>query len=208
MAKTLADAVLKGFSKARLQKALIKVPRLRVGKEKVIKQKKEDKIPVSSIINILIKTAVESAKREKREKPVVGESKSYRALKESIAVSNGGYGTVSRSYRTAPHTSYIDYGKLFSYLGKFRAQNAFETFASESHTERTNRLMEQDNKFYLVDREVIDTGVRSIKYLTHGTLAGAPSAVPNGNISSGEWEKFKLWMIVDYVMFNLKMRTL
>src|SRR3989338_1506425 len=198
------------FSKIKLKKASVKVPKLKTrdkSNEKAAK-KQQVEIPISSIVSILIKAAVEKAKRDEKEKAKAEESKSYTAIKESRIINLGGYGTVYKIYGVAPHAPYIDYGKLFSYLGRFRAQGSFENFAGDNPAERINKIMEQGNKFYLIDNEVRDDGVRSIKYFTHGVLTGAPSAVPIGGISSGDWEKFKIWMIVDYVMFNLKMSTL
>lgn len=210
--KTLSERVLSDFSRIRVKKVYVKVPKLmvkkKVKKARELKPKAEDKIPNSSIVSILIKNALEKAKREKKEKGLE-EGKSYTILKENRAlVVNGGYGTTSRGYGATPHTSYVDYAKLFSYLGKYRAQSGFENFVSDSPTERINKIMEQGNKFYLVDREVIDTGIRAMKYFTHGTITGDLSAVPMGGISSGDWEKFKLWKLVDYVMFKFKMDTL
>lgn len=205
--KTLVERVIRDFSKVRLDKATVKVPRLKAVRQKQAKPKAES-IPISSIVSIMIKNAVEKAKRERKEK-TIEEGKSYKIVKDGKELLfNGGYGTVAKGYGSAPHTSYVDYGKLFSYLGSFRAQSGFENFDGQTSTEIINKMMEQDNKFYLVDREVIDNGVRSIKYFTHGQVVGELSAVPMGGINSADWEKFKLWKMVDYVMFNLKMSTL
>ena len=62
---TLADRIA-GYSKIRLGKVTVKVPKLRV---KVIQPKpkraKTD-IPISSIVNILIKNAIEKTKSDKK----------------------------------------------------------------------------------------------------------------------------------------------
>ena len=155
-------------------------------------------------MNILIKTAVENVKKNKKVKIEAANAKNYRILKDSRPIV-GGYGANAGSYGNSPHTSYIDYGKLFSYLGKFKAKSMYENF--ENPAESINKAMELDNRFYLIDREVMDTGVMGMKYFTTGFTTGAP-ALPAGNINSADWEKFKMWMIVDYVMFNLKMRTM
>ncbi|MBS3100618.1 hypothetical protein J4204_00620 [Candidatus Woesearchaeota archaeon] len=205
-AKTLSDRIAKDFSVIKLKKAVIKVPKLKAVKPKA-KPKKLDEMPVSSVINILIKSAVEKAKKEKREKAALQDDRNYIILKDDKIKSIGGYGAVSKSYGASPHSSYVDYGKIFSYLGKFRAQSAFENFDG-SHVERLNRIMEQGNKSYLIDKETMDSGVKNIKYFINGPLAAGPGSVPLGGMSSAEWEKFKMWMIVDYVMFSLKMSTL
>jgi len=210
--KTLADK-LKNFSTIKVKNASVKVPKLDIRKKAVSNRKKlattakDDKIPVSSIIDILIKTAVDNAKKEGKEKSGVEESKTYAISKEDAKIKFEGYGNSFRRYETAPRTPYVNYEKLFSYLGKFKAQSPFENFASDNPTERINKVIEQGNKFYLIDNEVRDDAVRSIKYFTHGAVMGE-QAVPTGKINSADWEKFKIWKLVSYVEFNLKMQTL
>src|SRR3989344_1051821 len=115
--ETLPDKILNGFSKIKLKKASVKVPRLKVRKNKAAKLKSEDKIPISSIIDILIKAAVEKAKREKKEKSLERD-KSYDISKDDKPlIANGGYGTVSKGYGASPHASYVDYEKIFKTAG-------------------------------------------------------------------------------------------
>jgi len=204
---TLAEKIRKNFSKVRVKGAIVRVPKLNIKKIKASKIKKQDKTPVSSIVSILIKSSIESAKKERKEKSELEEDRAYRIPKEDAKTGFEGYGAFSRRYGASPHASYVDYGKLFSYLGKFRAQGAFENFASDNPTERINKIVEQGNKFYLIDNEVRDDAVRSIKYFTHGAVMGE-QALPTGKINSADWEKFKIWKLVSYVEFNLKMQTL
>jgi len=209
--KTLTDKVSRNFSSIKLKKTSVKIPKVKAAKEKAVRRNKREygsEINISSLINILVKSPSQEDKKGKKEKSEVQEGKGYAILKEEMPVVNGGYGTISRSYGSAPHSSYVDYGKLFSYLGKFRARSAFENFADDGPAERINRMIEEGNKFYLVDRETMDNGVRSLKYFTSGVILGDLGAVPSGGINSGDWEKFKLWKLVDYVTFNLKMSTL
>ena len=206
---TLAEKVRGGFSRIKVRGSSVKVPELKPKKSKARKPAaKERKVTNSTLINILIRNALENAKMEKSAKKQTKSSRAYRIIEEDEPQITGGYGTVSGIYGSSPPSSYVDYGKLFSYLGKFRSKGGFENFSGDNPTERINTIMEQGNKFYLVDREVIDSGVRSIKYFTSGVLLGELSAVPMGGINSGDWEKFKLWKLVDYVMFNLKMQTM
>ena len=204
---TLAEKIRKNFSKVKVKGAIVKVPELNVKKIKASKTKKQDKTPVSSIVSILIKSSIENAKKERKEKSEAVENKAYRISKEDAKTDFEVYGSSSKRYGASPHTSYLDYGKLFSYLGKFKAQSSFENFAGDSPVERINKIVEQGNKFYLIDNEVRDDGVRSIKYFTHGALMGE-QAIPTGKINSADWEKFKIWKLVSYVEFNLKMQTL
>jgi len=202
---TLADRIKKNFCKVKLKGASVKVPGLRRRKKQTSKSGGHSRVPTAAIVNILIRSAVEEAKRGRIEKNIF--SNGTMSIKAGKEAANGGYGAASRLYG-ASSEAYVDYSKLFSYIGRFRSQSPYEDYSGESHTEKINRIMEQDNKFYLVDREVIDDGVRSIKYFTFGVMLREPGPVPMGGINSADWEKFKLWKLVDYVMFNLKMSTL
>ena len=80
--KTLADKISRNLSRVNIKKASVEVPKLRVRNKKNSTSKKDDKIPISSIVNILINSTIEKAKREKKEKHVIEEDKSYTILKE------------------------------------------------------------------------------------------------------------------------------
>ena len=208
MNDTLTEKIEISFENVRLSKALVKIPRLRIRKshnKKRIKQSKpKHEIPTSTIIRILLKAVNE---RKKDEKKKLADSIQYKVIRdERPLLENAGYGTVSKSYGSLIKAAYIDYGKLFSYLGEIKSRNAFEDFDA-SPTQLTNRILDQGNKFYFVDREVIDTGVRTLKYFIPGEITGEIHVVPVG-VNSTDWEKFKLWMKIDPVMFNLKMKTL
>ena len=203
---TLAEKIKKNLSIIKVKGAVVKVPKLRIKKIKTIKskpKKQNDKIPNSSIINILIKIAVAKAKREVKEKSVE-KDKSYKLITEgNKLIAHGGYGAVSKSYGSV-HTSYIDYGKLFSYLGSFRAKQPYENMAE--HIGVLNKSIESGS-FTLVDIETMDKGARQIKYfMPLGTNANihTPSLFPMPGMSSGEWEQFKLWMKLDPVIYALK----
>ena len=206
-AKTLTDRILVGFSKVKLKKTFVKVPKLNVRKDRIkkISEKKDNKIPISSIVDILIKSAVNKAKTEKKGKAQVEEGKSYTSLNEDKSIESGGYGTIQKAYGTAPHTSYVDYGKLFSYLGKFRAKSPYESFASAQEQNPA-----EAKTFTLVDNETMEKGARYVKYFFpkaadfHSTLT---SLVPVAGMNSSEWEQFKLWMKLDPVMYSLKTST-
>ncbi len=204
MTKTLADKVLKDFSKVKIKKIFVKVPKLRIKKNKVAKSKPDDKIPISAIINILIKNSIEKAKREKKEKTLAEEDESYTSLKdERHSIINGGYGAVSKGYG-AFHTSYVDYGKLFSYLGKFKSQNAYENMAE--HVGVINRSLDS-NSFTLVDRETMDKGKFYVRYVNSKIPIDKTSLVPIAGMNSAEWEQFKMWMRLDTTMYLLKTST-
>lgn len=206
LTKTLAEKILRDFSRVKLKKATVKVPKLKVKNKKVIKLKKDDSFPISSIINILIRTAVEKAKRERKRKSALEEDKKYSLFKDDRELKvNGGYGTVSRDYGASPHTSYVDYGKLFSYLGKFRSQSAYENM-DDDHFTRINKSLD-DKGFSLIDKNTMEKGTRYVKYVAGSQDINTLSLVPVAGMSSAEWEQFKLWMKLDPVMYRLKTST-
>lgn len=200
-AKTLAERISRNFSRVKLKKSSVKVPKLKLRKEG-IKSKKEDNLPVSSIISILIKNAVEKIKMERKEKSLAEEDKSYTILKEGRELKvNGGYGTVSKGYENTSHNSYVDYGKLFSHLGKFKAQGAYED--KNDWVSIVNDSL-SEGKRQLVDSETIGKALMHVTYATPSRNIDSSSLVPIGNMNSDEWEKFKLWMKVDPVMYRFK----
>ena len=203
---TLADKVI-NFSKIKLRKATIKVPRLKIKKKKLTNQKEQEHIPNSSIINILIKAAIDKAKREKKAK-VVEEDRIYKLLKEDRAIIfNGGYGTASKVYGTKQHTTYVDYGKLFSYLGKFKSQSPYEKMTV--HVASLNKTTESGS-FVLADRDAMDKIGRFDRYMKTPVMAiqtMALSLVPIAGLSSAEWEEIKNLMRFDSVMYTLKSKT-
>ena len=203
---TLADRIKMDFSKVKLKKAAVKVPKLKVRTRKAIGLKSDDKMPVSSIINILIKTAVEKAKKERKERAVV-DGRSYNILKDSKPIGNGGYGAISKGYGSKPHASYVDYEKLFSYLGKFKSQSPYENMAEQLG--KLNAATESGS-FVLADRDSMDKIGRFEKYNKPQVMAIqtiALSLVPVAGLSSAEWEEIKNLMKFDSVMYTLKSKT-
>ena len=204
---TLAEKILRDFSKVKLRKVTIKVPRLKIKNKKLTNQKEQEQIPNYSIISILIKTAVEKAKKERKEKPAK-EDKSYKILKDERDLTfNGGYGTVSKSYGSMPRISYVDYGKLFSYLGKFKSQRPYERMAE--HVASLNKTTESSS-FVLADKDAMDKIGRYDKYMKNPSMdmpVMALSLVPIAGLSSGEWEEIKMFMKLDPVIYALKTKT-
>lgn len=206
--KTLAQKILNNFSRVKVRKASVKVPKLKIRKGKFRKPENNDKIPISSIINILIKSAVEKARRNRKGKAIVEEDKSYSLFKDDRELKvNGGYGTVSKGYGMAPHVSYIDYEKLFSYLGKFKSQSAYENMDGNVGT--LNKPTESGS-FVLADKDSMDKIGKFDKYMKSPVMAiqtMALSLVPIAGLSSAEWEEIKNLMRFDPVMYTLKTKT-
>ena len=120
---------------------------------------------------------------------------------------NGGYGTVPKSYGASPKTSYVDYEKLFSYLGKFKSQSAYENMGN--HVEVLNKATESGS-FILADKDSMDKMGRFEKYMKTPVMAiqtMALSLVPIAGLSSGEWEEIKNLLRFDPVMYTLKSKT-
>jgi len=206
--KTLAERISIDFSKVKLKKAVVKVPKIRIRKEKKYRETKNDNIPLSSIVSILIKAAIEKNKKEKKEKIIIEEGKSYSITKEeSMHVQSGGYGTVSKSYSASPRSAYVDYGKLFGYLGKFKALGAYDNL--ENPFEFLNKTAESGS-FVLADKESMDKIGRFDKYIRTPAMAiqtMALSLVPIAGLSSAEWEEIKMLMRFDPIMYTLKSKT-
>lgn len=181
------------------RKLSVKVPKLKIRRKKTA-QKKEASIPTSSIINILIKSAIEKAKRERKEKQ---QDSSYKIIKqERQLIFDGGYGTVSKGYGTSPHTSYVDYEKLFSYLGKFKSKNPYENISDIGESSKA-----ESGSFVLADKESMDKVGRFDKYFKSPAMAiqtMALSLVPVAGLSSTEWEEIKMMMRFDPILYALK----
>lgn len=205
MAKTLADKISRSLSIVKLKTASVKVPKLKIRKERAAKPKKDEGMPISSIINILIKSAVEKAKKEGKDKPVE-EDKSYKILKDERGLTfNGGYGSVSKGYGTTPHNSYVDYGKLFSYLGSFRAKQPYENMAE--HLGNNNKALD-DRGFVLVSSETMEKGKSYIRYFNSKVPIAKNSLVPLApGMNSKDWEEFIWFMRLDTAMYLLKIST-
>jgi hypothetical protein len=210
MARTLAEKIMGNFDIVKLKNANVAVPRLKTRKKLnfgKIRRKTRREISTSSIIGMLLKAASEKKGKEGGRKEI-SSKKHYKIIEEERPLlANAGYGTISKAYAGPIRSPYVDYSKIYGYLGGFRSKSPFEDFADGTPTQLANRVVEQGNKFYFVDREVIDSGVRNIKYFTAGAVTGEVNTVPVG-INSSDWEKFKLWMKIDPVMFQLKMNTL
>ncbi len=211
--KTLADKVAANFSDVRLKKAVVKVPKLKNSKKQAkqapISKAKDGKMPVSSIVEMLIKSAVEDAKKENTEKKhlqVFLSEKNYTILKDDKENNIGGYGTISKAYAAAPKASYANYEKLFSYLGSFRSQSAYEN--NGNNPAGSGSL--DANKFSLIDSETIEKGAKFVRHFSNpgfDAYSASLSLVPFGGMDSAEWEQFKLFMQLDKVMYRFKTST-
>ena len=215
--ETLADIITLNFKGAEnlsdggAKDIKIKVPKLEArSKKSSIKEKKPSAIKqhvtdINSILdNVLRNIGNTQNIGEKAEKEAKSDEVKVIEEKEE---SHGGYGTSRRSaYAAGAVSSYTDYGKLFSYLGAFKANSGQNI---ENAADMMNRALNEGNKFFFLDTETIDMGVKHIKYFNMGLkLSGDMSAVPMGGVNSKDWEMFKLWSKIDPVMYNLKLNTM
>ncbi len=215
--KTLADRILDNFSTVSVRKTTVKVPKLIIKpnanrkskKKRIILKSGNGSNSISSIVNLFIKSAFEKAKKDKKEKQPL-EEKSYKVIQEDFSLNlNGGYGTISRSYGSAPANSYVDYAKIFSYLGKFRAGSPYEQVEG---LEALNKTLESGS-FTLVETENMNKGARYVRHFGGGkdlnplSYLNPLSLVPVAGMNSGEWEQFKMWMKLESVMYLLKIST-
>ena len=97
----------------------------------------------------------------------------------------------------------MDYAKLFSYLGKFRTQGAYE---NDSPIEFLNKTTE-NGSFTLIDKETMEKGKTYVRYFNSKIPIDKSSLVPMAGMNSAEWEQFKMWMRLDTAIYLLKIST-
>ena len=149
---------------------------------------------IAFIINMVKRS--EKTKKEQKAKTQENESFAKEEQRENPAYDS------RKTYGNLPSSSYVDYAKIFSYLGRFKAGSSYKSSFSEQEGSS-----EQTSKGSLIDVEAMDKGARHVKYFFpkaadfHSMLT---SLVPVAGLSSGEWEQFKLWVKLDPVMYLLK----
>lgn len=203
---TLAEKVKTDFSKVKIGKSGIQVPRLKIilKKHKAKAQKSPSQVPISTLINIFIRNSIENARKEAKEKSSAQTGKIYNIIKDNKDENIGGYGTASKNYSSLIHAPYVDYGKLFGYLGSFKAGSAYESSGAND----AQKTGSGDSGFGLIDSSTVEKGARFVRYMKHPTIdLNMSSLVPTMGMDSQEWEKFKLWKQLDPVMYLLKTTT-
>ena len=161
-----------------------------------------------SIASIIINSSIQEVKRSK-----VKVKKDNVNLKddgeeipdgENEVPVSGGYGTIRRGYGISPISKKTDYGKIWGYLGKFRTYNAY------NKPESANEIAMQNGESsrQMVSTETIDKVARHLKYFVTGELMGNIGFVPpfGSNISSKEWEKYRLMDMMSIYKPLLKLK--
>jgi hypothetical protein len=204
----LSEKVKRSFESIKLDKALVNVPSIEAKQPKIKKQSKPAQAQVSSQTSLSIHQILSLmfGKKDEEEKPRIKteEGPLISETRERTEAPLGGYGTASKSYGASPESSYSDYSKLFSYLGKFKA---FSSAYSQSSGEDFSHTPEK--AFQLADIVTIETGARFVKYFSRGSDMNTImlSVVPIAGMDSAEWAQFKLWAQLDPVMYRLKTTT-
>jgi hypothetical protein len=105
-------------------------------------------------------------------------------------------------YGSGPAKSNVDYDEIYSHLGQTRAKGMYDD-VSGGGGDSIDRVPERS----LVDSEVIHDAIQWEKYFLSGDRMGDFGAVPMAGINSKDWERFRLWAKVEYVMYNLMRQT-
>tara|TARA_Y100000310_G_scaffold166653_2_gene166348 strand:+ start:6152 stop:6700 length:549 start_codon:yes stop_codon:yes gene_type:complete len=116
----------------------------------------------------------------------------------------GGYGVAKNAlYAPKADHNYADYDQMFRHVGTFKAKGMYEDVASP--TQKENKMIRDGANFVFLDSEIIEKGIKDMKHRNAGFVTGGFGLAPYG-VSSSEWEKFKLWTIIDPVMYNLMLK--
>ena len=174
-----------------LELSLVSQKRGKSSKKKTrLKKKTKSKTSsnIGSLTRMLINKAVEKAKKTTK-KDKIKEDKIIYSIKEDKEITtNGGYGTVSKVYGQAPVVKYVNYDKLFSHLGSFRAKGMYEDAENSAKTGQGESTRE------MVSTETADKAAKHFKYFVRGEVIGDIGYVPpvGANINSKEWEKYRM----------------
>ena len=153
-----------------------------------------------------IKTAIENIRQNSRDtRETAGRQAHswqilhYRAIKDDFGKNHGGYGSNSIEY-AEDAGSYVDYGKIFGYLGKYKS-SAYENF----HSDIAGSF--EVTGFSQISEEALSRGAKHEKYLSppgFDMYGSVTSMVGPQGMNSKDWEKFKIMMMMDKVMYMFK----
>jgi len=157
---------------------------------------------IGSLARMLVNKAVEKTKTTKKE-----ENKEdkiiYSTKEERQIIINGGYGTVSKVYGAAPVVKYVNYDKLFSHLGLFKAKGMYEDIESSAKTGQGESTRE------MVSSETMEKVAKHFKYFVAGDVMGDMGGVPpvGVGVNSKDWEKYRLMSKMSIYQPIIKLKT-
>ena len=201
---TLLELTTKHFSsikKSETKKKIIKIPRL----------KSRFNQAAFSLSTLLISSSIKEVKEEKKKKNLEQDLKEdeITIVEDKEVVVGGGYGTIRVSYGGSPNAKNVDYDKLFSHLGSFRAKGMYEDFGGGNADVRVNNTSEGTRE--MVSMETVDKAARFFKYAFTGEIPGDMGLVPPVGIgvNSKDWEKYRVMsqMSIYKPLIKLKMST-
>lgn len=182
---------------------------LEIKRKKKRKKKKRNNhssdFSINSIsINASIKE-IKETKNEKNEENLEEECNEDSLVDKEKTAVNGGYGTVSKQYGISPIVKYINYDKIWGHLGNFR------TYSMYRDTDYANSIAMQNGESTreMVSTETIEKAARHFKYFVLGDVMGDIGFVPpfGINISSKEWEKYRLMTQMSIYQPLLKLKS-
>ena len=148
--------------------------------------RKRTKLEEEEIIHALtirqtIKQVIEKSKKKKTLEKIAEKTQKIKLKKRKhVSYNNGSYHPVSAGY--------VDYDKLFSYLGNMSSGNMYDGFEYNAQEQKQSNLPHFDFK------EICETHSKHIKYFMSGDMSGGAGILPpNGsNINSKDWEKYRV----------------
>ncbi|NQV08464.1 hypothetical protein HQ529_01280 [Candidatus Woesearchaeota archaeon] len=98
----------------------------------------------------------------------------------------------------------VDYNELFSYLGNRITTNMYESAESGGGGAV---LRSGDQEVIPVELKTIEAGIKKVKYLTPGNVT-MDSPIPFEGMTSDEYEKFRMWKVLNPGMAKFYMDTM
>ena len=158
---------------------------------------------IGSLTRMLINKAVEKVKETAKKDKSNEDTIIYSTKEDGQVITNGGYGTVSKVYGTAPSVKYTDYNKLFSHLGSFKAKGMYEDAESSAKTGQGESTRE------MVSTETADKAAKHFKYFVRGEVMGDIGYVPpaGASINSKDWEKYRMMSMMSIYQPIIKLKS-
>lgn len=160
---------------------------------------------IGSLTRLLINKAVEKAKETTKKEKNKEDKIIYSIKEDEEIITNGGYGTVSKVYGAAPAVKYVNYDKLFSHLGIFKAKGMYENLG----TRETDIKQTTESSREMVSTETIEKAAKHFKYFVTGEIINDLGYVPpvGIGISSKDWEKYRLMSKMSIYLPIIKLKS-